>query len=52
MKAIFENKLWITFLNKETVLDLNGSRSEAFPSNHLDAFRVLENSKLILLDGI
>jgi hypothetical protein len=50
MKALFEEKLGITFANKETVLDLNGCVIEAFPSNHLDAFRSLTNPKFILLD--
>jgi hypothetical protein len=50
MKALFEEKLGITFANKETVLELNGCIIEAFPSNHLDAFRSLTNPKFILLD--
>ena len=50
MKTLFEEKLGITFANKETVLELNGCTIEAFPSNHLDAFRSLTNPKFILLD--
>jgi hypothetical protein len=50
MKVLFEEKLGITFANKETVLELNGCVIEAFPSNHLDAFRSLTNPKFILLD--
>jgi hypothetical protein len=50
MKALFEEKLGITFANKETVLELNGCSIEAYPSNHLDAFRSLTNPKFILLD--
>jgi hypothetical protein len=50
MKALFEEKLGITFANKETVLELIGCTIEAFPSNHLDAFRSLTNPKFILLD--
>jgi hypothetical protein len=50
MKNIFERKLGLIFQNKETVLELNGCRIEAFPSNHLDAYRALENPKFILLD--
>jgi hypothetical protein len=50
MKALFEEKLGITFASKETVLELNGCVIEAFPSNHLDAFRSLTNPKFILLD--
>jgi hypothetical protein len=40
----------ISFANKETVLELNGRTIEAFPSNHLDAYRALDNPKFILLD--
>jgi hypothetical protein len=50
MKALFEEKLGITFANKEAVLELNGCVIEAFPSNHLDAFRSLTNPRFILLD--
>jgi hypothetical protein len=50
MKTLFEEKLGITFSSKETVLELNGCVIEAFPSNHLDAFRSLTNPKFILLD--
>jgi hypothetical protein len=50
LKNIFERKLGLFFQNKETVLELNGCRIEAFPSNHLDAYRALENPKFILLD--
>jgi hypothetical protein len=50
LKNIFERKLGLIFTNKETVLELNGCRIEAFPSNHLDAYRALENPQFILLD--
>src|SRR5919201_620146 len=50
MKGVFEHKLGITFDSKETVLDLNGCTIEAFPSNHLDAYRALANPKFILID--
>jgi hypothetical protein len=50
MKGLFEEKLGIIFANKETVLELNGCSIEAYPSNHLDAFRSLTNPKFILLD--
>ena len=49
IKGLFE-PLNITFANKETILVLNGCTIEAFPSNHLDAFRALDNPKFILLD--
>ena len=47
---MFVQKLGITFANKETVLELNGWSIEAYPSNHLDAYRALDNPKFILLD--
>jgi hypothetical protein len=50
MKGLFEPKLGITFDSKETVLELNGCSIEAYPSNHIDAYRALYNPKFILLD--
>ena len=50
MKAIFEPKLGITFDSKETVLELNGCEICAYPANHTDSFRSLENPKVIFLD--
>jgi hypothetical protein len=50
MKNIFETKLQINFQDKETVLELNGCRIEAYPSNHIDSFRSLDSPKFILLD--
>jgi hypothetical protein len=50
MKGLFEHKLGVTFANKETVLELNGCSIEAYPSNHLDAYRALDNPKFILSD--
>jgi hypothetical protein len=49
MKGLFEPHN-INFANKETALELNGCTIEAFPSNHLDAYRALDNPKFILLD--
>jgi hypothetical protein len=46
MKGLFESKLGKTFANKETVLELNGYSIEAYPSNHLDAYRALDNPKV------
>jgi hypothetical protein len=40
----------ITFDSKETVLELNNIKIEAFPSHHLDAMRGLPNVSFILLD--
>ena len=42
MKALFEPKLHVTFDSKETVLELNGCTIEAYPSNHIDAYRALD----------
>jgi hypothetical protein len=50
MKALFEPKLHVTFDSKETVLELNGCSIEAYPSNHVDAYRALDNPKFILID--
>jgi hypothetical protein len=50
MKGLFEHKLGVTSDSKETVLELNGCSIEAFPSNHIDAFRSLTNPKFILID--
>jgi hypothetical protein len=44
MKALFELKLGITFDSKETVLDLNGCRIEAYPSNLLTVLWIILNS--------
>jgi hypothetical protein len=49
MKMLFQPH-GIFFDSKETVLELNGCRIEAYPSNHIDAFRALDNLKFILLD--
>lgn len=38
MKALFEPHN-VTFRSKETVLELNGCTIEAYPSNHIDAYR-------------
>jgi late competence protein required for DNA uptake (superfamily II DNA/RNA helicase) len=40
----------ITFDTKETVIELNNVKIEAFPSHHLDAMRGLDNVCFILLD--
>jgi hypothetical protein len=50
MKRLFEQKLGLTLPSKETVLELNVCRIEAYPSNHIDAYRALDNAKFILLD--
>ena len=50
MKGIFEPKLGLYFQNKETVFELNGCTIEAYPSNHIDSYRALDNPKFILLD--
>jgi hypothetical protein len=52
MKRLFagKSKDLITFDTKETVLQLNNVKIEAFPSHHLDAMRGLPNVSFILLD--
>jgi hypothetical protein len=57
MKGLFGTKFGsnigtepITFDTKETVIELNNVKIEAFPSHHLDAMRGLQNVLFILLD--
>jgi len=50
MKKLFQLKLGIIFDSRETVIELNNVRIEAFPSHHLDAARGLPNVSFILLD--
>jgi hypothetical protein len=50
MKRLFAGKDVITFDTKETVMELNNVKIEAFPSHHLDAMRGLSNVSFILLD--
>ncbi|HZD82590.1 MAG TPA: DEAD/DEAH box helicase family protein, partial [Nitrososphaeraceae archaeon] len=49
LKRLFRDT-GVTFANKETVIELNGVRIEAFPSHHLDSIRGLPNVSFILLD--
>jgi hypothetical protein len=52
MKKLFASSKGIAavFDTKETVIELNGIKIEAFPSHHLDAMRGLPNVSFILLD--
>ena len=50
MKKLFQLKLGIIFDTRETVIELNKVRIEAFPLHHLDAARGLPNVSFILLD--
>jgi hypothetical protein len=50
MKKLFASGNDLTFDTKETVIELNGVKIEAFPSHHLDAMRGLPNVSFILLD--
>jgi hypothetical protein len=52
MKKMFagSNKGLISFDTKETIIELNNAKIEAFPSHHLDAMRGLPNVSFILLD--
>ena len=52
-KLFYDNekeKININFNTRETELELNGVRIEAFPSHHLDAMRGLDKVSFILLD--
>jgi hypothetical protein len=49
IKRLFESAN-MYFETKETVIELNGVKIEAFPSHHLDSMRGLPNVKFILLD--
>ena len=49
LKDLFK-PLGITFTDKETVLNLNGVRIEAFPSHHAATARGLPNVSLIFVD--
>ena len=51
MKKLFSSSKGLNvFDTKETVIELNGVKIEAFPSHHLDAMRGLSNVSFILLD--
>ena len=51
MKKLFTRSKGVTvFDTKETVIELNDVKIEAFPSHHLDAMRGLQNVSFILLD--
>jgi hypothetical protein len=50
MKKLFVAET-ITFDTKETVIELNNVKIEAFPSHHLDAMRGLDNVCFILLEA-
>nr|MDP9288889.1 hypothetical protein [Thermoproteota archaeon] len=49
LKALF-SPFNIYFADKETVLELNGVRIEAYPSDHIDSARALDNVSFIFLD--
>jgi hypothetical protein len=49
IRLMFDN-LGIYFNTKETVVELNSCTIEAFPSNHLDAYRSLVAPKFIFID--
>jgi hypothetical protein len=55
MKKLFtagSNKGLVNFDTKETVIELNGVKIEAFPSHHLDALRGLPFIPGILISEI
>jgi len=51
IKRLFELKARIYFDSKETVIELNGVRIEAFPSHHLDAMRGLPSVSFVEQNG-
>jgi hypothetical protein len=50
MKGLFRGNAMLAFDTKETVIELNDVKIEAFPSHHLDAMRGLQKVSFILLD--
>ena len=52
MKAMFVEKLGVTFDTKETVLELNGCEHTGLSFNHIDSFRSLDNPKFLMLDEL
>jgi hypothetical protein len=48
---MFMDSFNITFDSKETFIELNNVRIEAYPSNHIDSFRSLDNPRFIFLYG-
>jgi hypothetical protein len=50
LKRLFTDHGLVTFDSKETVIDLNGVHTEAYPSHHLDAMRGLSDVSFVLLD--
>jgi Terminase RNaseH-like domain len=50
LKGLFLLSTKVTFENKETVLELNGCRIEAYPSHHLDSMRGLDRVSFIFAD--
>lgn len=50
LKKIFYERINVIFDTRETVIELNGVKIEAFPSHHLDAMRGLANVSFVLLD--
>jgi hypothetical protein len=51
LKTMFMDSFNITFDSKETFIELNNVRIEAYPSNHIDSFRSLDNPRFIFLYG-
>lgn len=50
LKSMLSKNHDISFTEKETVCNLNGTRIEAFPSHHADSARGLPNISAILVD--
>ena len=50
LKRLFADKGLLAFDTRDTIIELNGVKIEAFPSHHLDSMRGLPNVSFILLD--
>src|ERR1051325_8747303 len=48
--AVVIKSLAVSLSTSREVLELNGCTIEAYPSNHIDAYRALDNPKFILID--
>ena len=50
MKLLFIEKDILSFSTKETLIEVNGVKIEAYPSHHLDSMRGLTNVSFVFLD--
>ena len=50
MKMLFVEKSILSFSTKESLIEVNGVKIEAYPSHHLDSMRGLTNVSFIFID--